>query len=120
MQDMMREIDEDGSGTIDLMEFMMLMTSKVKDMKKEDEINESFKILDKEQDDFLSVKELKYFMRKVAHIKLSNEEAEAMIKYADSDNDGLVSFNDFKALAVELSDHFSGLKVKHIKKKDDE
>jgi len=30
------------------MEFMLLMTSKVKEMKKEDEINESFKILDKE------------------------------------------------------------------------
>ena len=117
----MREIDEDGNGSIELMEFMLLMTSKVKDMKKEDEINESFKILDKEGDDYLSVKELKYFMWKVAHIKLSSEEAEAMIKYADSDGDGLVSFNDFKAIAVELSEHFSGLKIKHQKgKKEDD
>lgn len=41
------------------------------------------------------MKELKYFMRKVAHIKLSSEEAEAMIEFADSDDDGLVSFDDF-------------------------
>jgi Ca2+-binding EF-hand superfamily protein len=34
-------------------------------------------------------------MRKVAHIKLSSEEAEAMIEFADSDEDGLVSFDDF-------------------------
>lgn len=60
----------------------------------------------------ISVKELKYFMRKVAHIKLSNEEAEAMIKYADTDNDGYVTFNDFKTIAVELSEHFANLKIK--------
>jgi len=63
-------------------------------------------VLDKENDNFISIKELKYFMRKVAHIKLSTEEAEAMIKYADSDNDGLITFEDFKAIAVEISDHF--------------
>ena len=51
--------------------------------------------MDKEKDNYISVKELKYFMRKVAHIKLSSEEAEAMIEFADSDEDGLVSFNDF-------------------------
>ena len=51
--------------------------------------------MDKEKDNYISVKELKYFMRKVAHIKLSTEEAEAMIEFADSDEDGLVSFNDF-------------------------
>jgi len=58
-------------------------------------------------------------MWKVAHIKLSSEEAEAMIKYADSDADGLVCFNDFKAVAVELSEHFSGLKINHGKTKKD-
>lgn len=48
-------------------------------------------------------------MRKVAHIKLSTEEADAMIKYADTDGDGLITFNDFKTIAVDLSEHFAGL-----------
>jgi len=64
-------------------------------MTKEEEISEAFAVLDKEKDNQISVKELKYFMRKVAHIKLSSEEAEAMIEFADSDEDGLVSFDDF-------------------------
>lgn len=34
-------------------------------------------------------------MRKVAHIKLSSEEAEAMIEFADSDEDGFVTYDDF-------------------------
>ena len=29
------------------------------------------------------------------HIKLSSEEAEAMIEFADSDEDGLITFEDF-------------------------
>ena len=40
-------------------------------------------------------------MRKVAHIKLSNAEAEAMLKYADSDGDGMISFVDFRRVAKE-------------------
>jgi len=35
-------------------------------------------------------------MRKVAHIKLSSEEAEAMIKFADSTGQGFVTLEDFK------------------------
>ena len=34
-------------------------------------------------------------MRKVAHINLSTELAEAMIKFADGDEDGLLTFDDF-------------------------
>jgi len=63
----------------------------------------------------LSVKELKDFMWKVAHLKLSNEEAEAMIKYADTDDDGYVTFNDFKRVAIDLSEHFANLKIKSHK-----
>ncbi len=39
-------------------------------------------MLDKEKDDVITVRELKYFMRKVANIKVSTVEAEAMIKFA--------------------------------------
>lgn len=44
-------------------------------------------------------------MRKVAHIKLSNAEAEAMMKYADSDGDGLISFMDFRKVASDLGNY---------------
>ena len=93
--DMINEVDVDGNGTVEFAEFVILMTNKVKEMTKEDEITEAFNVLDKEKDNAISVKELKYFMRKVAHIKLSSEEAEAMIEFADSDEDGLVTFQDF-------------------------
>ena len=93
--DMINEVDVDGNGQVEFAEFVILMTNKVKEMSKEEEINEAFNVLDKEKDGHISVKELKYFMRKVAHIKLSSEEAEAMVEFADGDEDGLVSFEDF-------------------------
>eukprot|EP00350_Pseudokeronopsis_sp_OXSARD2_P008303 CAMPEP_0170557070 /NCGR_PEP_ID=MMETSP0211-20121228/19175_1 /TAXON_ID=311385 /ORGANISM="Pseudokeronopsis sp., Strain OXSARD2" /LENGTH=133 /DNA_ID=CAMNT_0010867773 /DNA_START=152 /DNA_END=551 /DNA_ORIENTATION=- len=92
---MINEVDVDGNGTVEFAEFVILMTNKVKEMTRDEEIKEAFKVLDKEHDDFISVKELKYFMRKVAHIKLSSEEAKAMIEYADTNEDGLVTFDDF-------------------------
>ena len=96
LSDMINEVDQDGNGTVEFAEFVILMTNKVKEMTKEDEIYEAFMVLDKEKDDFISEKELKYFMRKVAHIKLSSEEAKAMIEFADSDGDGLINYDDFR------------------------
>lgn len=65
-------------------------------------------MLDKEKDEIIKVKELKYFMRKVAHIKLSNEEAEAMIEFASSDKERKgVTFDDFLRI-VEIAQNGGG------------
>ena len=103
---MINEVDVDGNGTVEFAEFVILMTNKVKEMSREDEIREAFKVLDKENDQAISAKELKYFMRKVAHIKLSSEEAKAMIEYADFDEDGMVSFEDFEKIVNKTLNGF--------------
>ena len=90
LSDMINEVDVDGNGTVEFAEFVILMTNKVKELTKQEEIREAFDVLDKEKDEYLTAKELKYFMRKVAHIKLSSEEAQAMIDFAGED--GKVSF----------------------------
>lgn len=105
LSDMINEVDQDGNGTVEFAEFVILMTNKVKEMTKEDEIYEAFMVLDKEKDDFISEKELKYFMRKVAHIKLSSEEAKAMIEFADSDGDGLINYDDFRNVIGMFQDN---------------
>ena len=92
---MINEVDVDGSGSVEFAEFVILMTNKVREMTKQDEIREAFNVLDKDKDGKLSAKELKYFMRKVAHLKLSSEEAEAMIEFASGSDNGIVTFDDF-------------------------
>ena len=51
LSDMINEVDVDGNGTVEFAEFVILMTNKVKEMNKEDEILEAFRVLDKEKDD---------------------------------------------------------------------
>ena len=108
LSDMINEVDQDGNGTVKFAEFVILMTNKVKEMTKEDEIYEAFMVLDKEKDDVISEKELKYFMRKVAHIKLSSEEAKAMIEFADSDGDGLINYEDFRSVIEMFQETAAG------------
>ena len=92
---MINEVDVDGSGSVEFAEFVILMTNKVREMTKQDEIREAFNVLDKDKDGKLSAKELKYFMRKVAHLKLSSEEADAMVEFASNTDDGFVTYQDF-------------------------
>ena len=100
LSDMINEVDVDGNGTVEFAEFVILMTNKVKEMSRQEEMEEAFRVLDKEKDGHINIKELKYFMCKVAHIKLSSEEAEAMIEFADSDEDGLVTLDDFREVVT--------------------
>ena len=92
---MINEIDLDCNGYFEFQEFAILMHTKVLQMSRENEITEAFNVLDKEKDNHISVKELKYFMRKVAQVNISSELAEAMVVFADGDQDGLVTFDDF-------------------------
>ena len=50
LSDMVNEVDVDGNGTVEFAEFVILMTNKVKEMSKEEEILEAFNIIDKEKD----------------------------------------------------------------------
>ena len=101
LKDMINEVDDDNNGTMEFSEFLRLMTQKVKEMTKEEEISEAFNVLDKEADGYITTKELKYFMRKVAHIKLSSEEAYEMVRYASTSiKKDLVSLDDFKKIVA--------------------
>lgn len=43
VQDMINEVDEDGSGAIDFGEFLVMMAKKMKDSDGEDELREAFR-----------------------------------------------------------------------------
>merc|ERR1711924_505913 len=53
LQDMINEVDVDGSGPIDFPEFLNLMARKMKDTDSEEEIKEAFKVFDKDGNGFI-------------------------------------------------------------------
>ena len=46
IQEMIAAADKDGTGTLDLIEFLQMMREKVRDQNKEEEISEAFKVFD--------------------------------------------------------------------------
>ena len=45
-QDLMSRADKDGTGSLDLIEFLGMMRDKISEENKESEINEAFKVFD--------------------------------------------------------------------------
>ena len=103
LQDMISEIDGDGNGSIDFPEFLTMMAHKMKENNNnKDEIHEIFKVFDKEGNGFISVAELSHVMTNLLGEELTEEEVEEMIKEADVDGDGQVSYEDFKKIYLSF------------------
>ena len=94
LNDMMREVDMDGNGTIDFQEFLSLIARKMQDGDGDEELKEAFEVLDKDRNGFISPVELRTVMINLGE-KMTDEEVEEMIREADTDGDGQVNYDEF-------------------------
>nr|UYM80474.1 calmodulin-like protein 3 [Phoronopsis harmeri] len=94
LNDMVNEVDQDGSGTIDFPEFLTMMSRKMHDTDTEEEIKEAFKVFDKDGNGFISAAELRHVMTNLGE-KLTDEEVNEMIREADVDGDGQINYEEF-------------------------
>ncbi len=62
-----------------------------------DKVEEAFKLMDLDKDGFITKTELRQMMSKFGEI-LTDEELNAMIDEADTNKDGKVDINEFRAL----------------------
>ena len=94
IEEMINEIDIDSNKAIDFKEFLALMTKKIKDYEIEDELLETFKVFDKDGNGYISLDELKDIITRLDE-NISDLEVQEMLKEADDDNDGKLSFEEF-------------------------
>ncbi|CAD6229397.1 unnamed protein product [Miscanthus lutarioriparius] len=114
LQDMIAEVDSNGSGTIDLQEFLGLMARRMdtesselreafrvfdKELREafrvfDKELREAFRVFDKDQNGFISAAELRHVMTNLGE-KLSDEEVGEMIREADVDGNGNINYDEF-------------------------
>ncbi|XP_027718167.1 calmodulin-2-like [Vombatus ursinus] len=94
LQEIMNEVDASGNGTIDFSEFLNVMARKMKDTDSNEDIQDAFRVFDKNRDGFISAGELRHVMTNFGE-KLTDEEVEEMIKEADIDGDGQVNYIQF-------------------------
>ncbi len=80
-----------GNGTIEFSEFLEMMGRKVTSGDVAHDIEEAFKIFDKDGNGFISCAELHNVMGNLGE-KITLEEAQEMLAEADTDGDGLICF----------------------------
>ncbi|KAL3683541.1 hypothetical protein R1sor_001563 [Riccia sorocarpa] len=100
VEDMIREVDANGDGTIDFAEFLTLTALKLKDGDSEStDLKEAFRLLDKDQNGFINALELRQVMTNLGE-KLSDDEIHEMIRQVDMDGDGQINYEEFVKMMI--------------------
>ena len=94
------ELDKDGSGAIDFEEFIGMMVSKLSENESKAEIRSIFNIFDVDKTGHINIKNLKKIARDLGET-VDDDELLDLIRKADSDNDGQVSFDDFYSVMTK-------------------
>ncbi|CAD7951192.1 unnamed protein product [Amoebophrya sp. A120] len=94
LEAMIAEVDEDGSGEIEFPEFLALMSKKLQAADSVEEMREAFLVFDRDKSGSVTAAELKHVMNNLGEI-VTDDEVEEMIREADEDGDGELSFDDF-------------------------
>jgi len=98
---MINEADRDGDGRIDFDEFVCLTDNQSQLICRTDqELLLAFQLFDQDGNGYISGEELRDVMASLGE-KLTEEELEAMMSEADTDNNGLIDFNEFKTMFSE-------------------
>lgn len=88
------QIDTDGNGCIEIDEFLQALRKQLLNPREERELREVFSVFDKNGDGMISVDDLVVVMQSLGQ-KLSEADAQEMIREGDVDRDGLISFHEF-------------------------
>ena len=103
--------DKDGTGTLDIIEFLQMMRDKVKEENMEKEINEAFQVFDtvinqnfdfyqyfndilEDGNGYIDRKELGHMMRFIGE-PISQQEIDDILDEADKDENGLIDYKEF-------------------------
>ncbi|CAF0728614.1 unnamed protein product [Rotaria sp. Silwood1] len=95
LQDMIREVDEDQSGTISFAEFVDMVKKAVDTNKSSrEELFRAFQVFDLDQNGFITMEELRTVLQATGD-RPTDEDALEMIAEADIDGDGRINYDEF-------------------------
>jgi len=89
-----KEVDPDGRGTINLQEFLSVMSRDIRGYDSEADIRNAWKVFDKDNQGWITTTELRHVLSNLGE-KLGPQEMDEMIKESDPDNDGKIQLEEF-------------------------
>ena len=94
IQDMINEVDKEGNGSITFEGFKSLMDKKLRDEDIEEEIIETFKKFDQDNNGLIGPEDVFNLLQSFG-LDITVNEAEEMVKNVDLDQDGFVNYQEF-------------------------
>jgi len=97
LDEIIEEVDEDGSGSIDFEEFLVMMVRLLKEDqagKSEEELAECFRVFDKNGDGMIDRDEFAEILRSTGEA-ITDEEIDELLKDGDKNADGALDFDEF-------------------------
>jgi len=99
LEDCIAIVDADGSGSVDLDEFLDLMKMKTKEAEEETEVKEAFRILDRDNKGEINTSIIKEILMKLDD-EITEADVDEMIYEIDEDGSGWVDYDEFKTLML--------------------
>merc|ERR1712042_187075 len=97
LDEIIEEVDEDGSGSIDFEEFLVMMVRLLKEDqagKSEEELAECFRVFDKNGDGMIDRDEFAEILRSTGE-SITDDEIDELLKDGDKNADGALDFDEF-------------------------
>ncbi|KAI7726127.1 hypothetical protein M8C21_031007, partial [Ambrosia artemisiifolia] len=98
IDEMMAEVDRNGSGAIDFDEFVYMMSDKICDRNNKHELTKAFNIIDHDKNGKISIPDIKNIAKELG-VYLTDAQIQSMVEEADRDGEFLrVGYNMFKTI----------------------
>lgn len=105
-------IDSDGNGSVEFDELVKAILPDISEqiLVNQEQLVEVFQIFDRDGNGYITAAELAGAMAKMGH-PLTYRELTEMMREADSNGDGVISFNEFTTIMAKSAADFLGLRV---------
>lgn len=113
LQNMIKEVDGDGDGFINLREFIELNTKDIDSTEVLENLRNAFSVFDIDKNGLITAEELMNVLKKLGDT-CTITESQKMIAGADRDGDGMINFDEFKDMMM-MGSKFDSMGLKKQK-----